>query len=167
MAFALIFGMLVGALTESGAAQPAGWLSTWIPIDTDACDCGGNRTYRDVNATYYNMDSQYLYLRMCTCGPAGWPSTGQQGQARYKWWFDTNGTAAYVHGNVVENAEFLLILEDLTDNANDPNPPRDRLGELTLMDDLVAGKFSKRWDSKLYYGINNAQTPPTGNSTWW
>ncbi len=94
--------------------------------------CDEHRNVADVNgdgyAFYYATDSQYLYLRMETVDSPGWPSTKPQGDARYKWWFDTAGTAAYVHGTTVEKAEFLLILEDLTDNSNDPNTTRDPAG---------------------------------------
>ena len=167
MAFTLIFGMLVGPLTQPGAAQPSGWPTTWTPMATDP-DESGCVDHRNVTATYYATDPQYLYLRMETVTAAGWPGTsGSPSEARYKWWFDTAGTAVSVSGTTVYNAEFLLILEDLTDNANDPNSPRDQLGELTLMDDLVAGQFMARWDSTPppNYTINNPQTAPTGPSS--
>jgi uncharacterized repeat protein (TIGR01451 family) len=69
----------------------------------------------------------------------------------------------------VYQAELLLMLEDLNDNSNDPNGSRDQLGELTLLDDLNNAGFATRWDSANppHYTTNNAQTPPTGNSSWW
>jgi len=156
-------------------AQPAVWPTTWTGLSTDP-DESGSRDHRDVTdkngdsyAFYYAADSQYLYLRMETVDPPGWPSTQPTGEARYKYWFDTAGTAAWVDGTTVKGAEFLLILEDLVDNSNDPNAPRDQLGELTLMDDLNEGKFMARWDSDHppNYTKNNAQTVPTGPSSWW
>jgi PKD repeat protein len=156
-------------------AGPGEWPTAWTGLSTDPNDsgCDEHRNVADINgdgyALYYATDSQYLYLRIETVDPPGWPSLKPGGDARYKWWFDTAGSAAYVHGTTVEEAEFLLILEDLTDNSNDPNTTRDQLGELTLMDDLNNDGFMKRWDSAKppNYTINNAQTAPTGNSSWW
>jgi PKD repeat protein len=156
-------------------AGPSEWPTTWVGLSTDPNEsgCNDHRNVADVNADgyalYYATDSQYLYLRMETVGPPGWPSLKPGGDARYKWWFDTAGTAVYVHGTTVEKAEFLLILEDLTDNSNDTNTKRDLLGELTLMDDLNNAGFTARWDQARppNYTINNAQTTPAGNSSWW
>jgi uncharacterized repeat protein (TIGR01451 family) len=166
------------SVTVAGA-QPHAWPTTWIGLATDPPDdCGGggssdHRNIADTNgdgyAFYYAADSQYLYLRMETVNPPGWPSTGSSGKARYKWWFSTGGTAAYIQGGNVYEAEFLLMLEDLNDNSNDPNAPRDQLGELTFLDDLNNDGFTARWDSANppHYTTNNAQTSPTGNSSWW
>jgi len=157
-------------------AQPSGWPTTWTGLSTDPDEGSGCNSHRNVvdnnmdgYALYYAADSQYLYLRMETVDPPGWPGTNPQGQGRYKWWFCTAGTAAWVDGTTVKGAEFQLILEDLTDNSNDPDLTKDQLGELTLMDDLNNDGFKSRWDSAHppNYTINNAQTTPTGNSTWW
>jgi len=126
---------------------PGGWPTTWTGLSTDPDD-GGGSNHRDVTDTngdgyalYYATDSQYLYLRMETVEPPGWPSTTPTGDARYKWWFDTVGMDLYVSGTSVYKGEFLLILEDRTDTDNvDGN--RDQLGELTLMDDLANLGFS-------------------------
>jgi PKD repeat protein len=155
-------------------APPSGWPTEWIGLATDPNE-GGGKDHRDVfdtnddgYALYYYVDSDYIYLRMETVDTPGWPSTSQSDEARYKWWFNTDGTPAYIHGTTVESAEFLLILEDLMDNS-DPNAPKDLLGELTLMDDLNNDGFMKRWDSSNppNYTINNAQTAPTGPSSLW
>ncbi len=164
-----------GTMLPLSTPPPSGWPTTWTGLSTDPNEsgCDEHRNVADVSgdgyALYYATDSQYLYLRMETVDPPGWPSLKPGGDARYKWWFDTAETAAYVHGTTVEQAEFLLILEDLTDNSNDPNTTRDQLGELTLMDDLNNDGFMKRWDSAKppNYTLNNAQTAPTGNSSWW
>ena len=154
-------------------AQPSGWPTTWTGLSTDPAD-GGGKDHRDVTDTngdgyalYYAADSQYLYLRMETVIAPGWPGTKPDDEARYKWWFDTAGTAAWVDGTTVKGAEFLLILEDLTDNSNDPDTTKDQLGELTLMDDLNNAGFRSRWDSAKppNYTTNNAQTAPTGPSS--
>ena len=163
------------AIIPSAVAQPSGWPTTWTGLTADPNEggCSEHRNVFDTNgdtyALYYATDSQYLYLRMETVDPPGWPSTGVSGKARYKWFFDTAGTAATLQGGSVGGAEFLLILEDLTDNSNDPDETRDQLGELTLMDDLNNDGFSARWDSANppNYTINNAQTAPTGASSWW
>jgi PKD repeat protein len=164
-----------GTMLPLTKGPPSGWPTTWTGLSTDPNEsgCDVHRNVADVDgdryALYYATDSQYLYLRMEIVDPPGWPSLKPEGDARYKWWFDTSGTAAYVHGTTVEKAEFLLILEDLTDNSDNPNTTRDQLGELTLMDDLNNDGFTKRWDQAKppNYTINNAQTAPTGNSSWW
>jgi len=158
-----------------GGAQPHAWPTTWIGLNTDPKEngCDDFRNIYDTNADnyslYYATDSQYLYFRMETADPPGWPSAASSGKARYKWWFNTAGTPAYIQGNSVYDAEFLLMLEDLTDNNNDPSMTRDQLGELTLLDDLSNAGFTTRWDSANppHYTTDNAQTPPTGNSSWW
>jgi len=159
-------------------AQPAGWPTTWTGLSTDPNEgsgCNYHRNVADNNmdgyAFYYAADSHYLYLRMETVTAPGWPGTGPQDEARYKWWFCTGGEPARVDGTSVKEAEFQLILEDLTDNSNDPALNKDMLGELTLMDDLNVPQlgFKARWDSAKppNYTINNAQTVPTGPSSWW
>jgi len=142
--------LFVASLPPAGA-QPAAWPTTWTGLSADPDESGGSN-HRDVfdtngdgYALYYTADSQYLYLRMETVDLPGWPSTGPQGEARYKWWFDTGGTAAYLSGTTVNNAEFQLILEDRTDTSNNDRS-RDRLGELTLMDDLQIVGFTSRWN---------------------
>jgi PKD repeat protein len=164
-----------GRMQPLGTPPPSAWPATWIGLSTDPDEKGG-KDHRDVTdtdgdgyAVYYAADSQYLYMRMETVTAPGWNSTRPDDEARYKWWFDTANTAVYVHGTTVENGEFLLILEDLTDNSNDPALTRDLLGELTLMDDLENDGFMKRWNSAHppNYTINNAQTTLTGNSSWW
>jgi PKD repeat protein len=158
-------------------APPSEWPdeSEWIGLADDP-DEGGGKDHRDVfdtdvddYALYYYVDSDYIFLRMETVDTPGWPSTSQSDEARYKWWFHTEGTPAYIHGTTVENAEFLMILEDLTDNSIDPDGTKDLLGEMTLMDDLNNDGFMKRWDSSNppNYTINNAQTDPAGSSPWW
>jgi PKD repeat protein len=153
-------------------AQPATWPTTWTGLSTDPDESGG-KDHRDVfdtngdgYALYYTADSQYLYLRMETVDPPGWPSTGPQGEARYKWWFNTGGTAAYLSGTTVYNAEFQLMLEDRTDTSNNDGS-RDRLGELTLMDDLQNVGFTARWNqgNKGWY-ITNTRDNDGPSSLW-
>jgi len=150
-------GLLVANLPSAGG-QPAAWPTTWTWLSTDPDESGGSdhRDVFDTNgdgyALYYTADSQYLYLRMETVDPPGWPSTGPQGEARYKWWFDTGGTAAYLSGTTVYDAEFQLILEDRTNTSN-VDGSRDQLGELTLVDDLQNVGFTSRWNQ--------------GNSGWY
>ena len=71
------------------------------------------------------------------------PHTVPTGEARYKWFFDTNGDGVTSGGNMVD-AEYLLMLEDRT-VPPDPTLGRDQLGELTLMDDLANVGFATRW----------------------
>ena len=140
-----------GTVLPLSTPPPSGWPTTWTGLDTDDNESGCNthRNVADVDvdgyALYYATDSEYLYLRMETVDSPGWPSTGPQGEARYKWWFDTEGTVAYVSGTTVYNTEFQLMLEDRTNTSN-VDGSRDRLGELTLMDDLANTGFTTRWN---------------------
>jgi hypothetical protein len=146
--------------------RPIPWptISEWEELATD--DDENCNSFRDVVALYYAVDSDYIYLRMETDTEPGWPSTGSQGVARYKWWFDINGTEAYVHGTSVENAEFLLILEDRTDKSNDDGS-RDKWGEITLMDDLANIGFAKRWNKGGSGGYITNTTDSGGPSSYW
>ena len=145
----------------------------WTIMNTDGSgppDCpggpGDGNNWRDVVTTYYAMNDTYLFLRMCTYGPAGWPVAAVLG-ARYKWWFDTQGSALSIGGTTVYNAEFLIMLEDLVNNISG-NSTRDLLGELTLMDDLGNVGFTSRWDTvnPPRYVTSNV---PSDNiaSPWW
>lgn len=44
---------------------------------------------------------KFIFLRMRTENLAGWPGTGQASDARYKWFFDTNGGGDVAGGNIV------------------------------------------------------------------
>ncbi|TET40931.1 MAG: PKD domain-containing protein, partial [Dehalococcoidia bacterium] len=164
-------GVLVLPAANTSVAAPSAWPTAWTGLDTD--DDGRCETFRNVfdtdgdgYALYYVVDSDYIYLRMETMGSPGWPNTGSQGVSRYKWWFNTGGKAAYVHGTTVEDAEFLLILEDRTDTS-DVDGSRDLLGELTFMDDLTNIGFAKRWN-KGGSGAYITGTPDNGDpSSLW
>jgi len=140
-----------GTVLPLNTPPPSGWPPVWIGLSTDPNESGtsNHRDVADTNvdgyALYYAADSQYLYLRMEIVDPPGWPSTAPQGEARYKWWFDTVGTDLYVSGTIAYNAEFQLMLEDRT-NASNVDGSRDRLGELTLVDDLANIGFTTRWN---------------------
>jgi PKD repeat protein len=168
----MLIGMVLPATSPPPvAAQPSAWPTAWEGLDTDDDgSCEAFRNVLDTNgdgyALYYDVDSDYIYLRMETASSPGWPGTDVKGEARYKWWFDTQGTSAYVHGTTVEDAEFLLILEDRTDTS-DVDGNRDLLGELTFMDDLANIGFAKRWN-KGGSGAYITGTPDNGgNSTLW
>jgi PKD repeat protein len=174
---AIVFVLVVTACSQETALPlstppPSAWPTTWTGLSTDAAD-GGGEDHRDVTDTngdayalYYTTDSEYLYLRMETVEPPGWPTTNPTGDARYKWWFDTAGTDLYVGGTSVYKGEFLLILEDRTDTSNvDGN--RDQLGELTLMDDLTNLGFRPRWNSGGSGAYITGIPDSGGNSTLW
>ena len=162
-------------------AQPSGWPATsdWILLDTDPDEPGCDDD-RNVIQTYYNVTTQYIFLRMRTVNPAGWSATtpGSPGEARFKWWFDTVGQDANIFGTSVANAEFQIILEDRFNNAGGITAeatPRDGLGELTLIDDFGHDQFTTRWNnpsaSPVEYVRNipgtTQSTDSGGNSTLW
>lgn len=128
-------------------AQPASFPTEWLMFDSDPDEGGAQNDFRDVSAAFWNVEDGFLFLRLQTIDPAGWPSTGPQGTARYKFFFDTANADGVVSGGNINDAEFLLMLEDLTLNTADPTLTRDLLGELTFLDDLANVGFTARWDS--------------------
>jgi hypothetical protein len=137
----------------SAFGQPAAFPSEWILLQTDPNEGGTTNDHRDVQAVYYQVEQGYLFLRMETRAAAGWPGTGTSHPARFKWLFDLEGTpAAIVSGGQVRYAEFLLMVEDLS-NSNDTDfakNNRDHIGEITLMDDFVHNEENdgfRQWDA--------------------
>lgn len=167
MAAVLTLLALGSAAPDTASAQPSGWPASWTFLRTDPIE-GGCNSHRNVANVYAATDSQYLYLRMENASAAGWPSTGVQGEARYKWVIDTVGGDIALSGGSIVNGEFALMVEDLTNNANDPNGPRDQLGEITLMDAIGTGNFSARWDTSNppKYTTNTPSGAPSP-SPWW
>mgnify|MGYP003377111856 CR=1 FL=1 len=142
---AAMIGLANARLAKPSSAarqQFVGWPVIWTSIGTDP-DEPGCGDHRNVFRAYAAVDAEYLYLRLQNVSPAGWPNTGPTGEARYKWFFDVNGDGVTSGGNMVD-AEYLLMLEDLT-VPPDPTLGRDQLGELTLMDDLSNVGFMARW----------------------
>ncbi len=162
-------------------AQPAGWPSSsdWILLDLDPDEPGCDDD-RNVNKTYYYIDTEFIYLRMVTINPSGWSGTGTSSpdQARFKWWFDTVGEDAAIFGTSVANAEFQMILEDRFNNnggVTGESTPRDGLGELTFMDDFEHDGFTTRWNNPAVSPVEYVRNIPGttqstdsgGNSTLW
>ncbi len=148
------------ALDQGSFPANADWV--FLANDLDESGCAAQR---DLSATYFASDAGYLYLRMVTQNgaPAGWPGTnGATSEARYKWWVDTAGGNTSVFGTSVANAEYLLMVEDRTDNADDPTTDRDQLGEQTLMDDPTNIGFTSRWSNGLAYGTGVPNAGPAG-----
>lgn len=162
--FVLVAGFRLCA--GSAFAQPASWPVIDTPLGSDPAE-SGCADHRDVTGAFFATDASYFYLRLETLADAGWPGiSGSPSEARYKWWFDTGGTTASINGTSVNDAEFLIAVEDLTDNANDPNEPRDQLGEMTLMDDLANDGFTARWGSHSVYLVNSPDTSPSPSGLW-
>jgi hypothetical protein len=114
------------------ASSTPTWPSSWIQIDWDKNEDGPKDDWRDVEYSYYNFDSDYLYLRLkCYAAPGSqWPS----GDARYKWFIGFDRELSVSGGNVT-GAKYLLFVED-TDN--------DGQGELYLLYDVTGdGKFDE------------------------
>jgi hypothetical protein len=72
-------------------------------LDPDEPGCDDDR---NVNETYYYIDTEFIYLRMVTIDPSGWSGTGPSslGEARFKWWFDTVGQDASILRRVSDNS---------------------------------------------------------------
>lgn len=128
-------------------AQPASFPTEWLLFDSDPNEGFAQDDTRDVTAAFFNVEDGFLFLRLQTVKPAGWPETGSPGAGRYKFLLDTANADGVVEGGNINNAEFLLMVEDLTLNTADPTLTRDLLGELTFLDDLANVGFSARWNS--------------------
>ena len=144
-------------------AQPSTLPTDWILLDVDGAE-SGCVDHRDVVNASYSFDSTYLYLNLEMVSDAGWPgTTGSTTEARYKWWIETVGGDAAIYGTSVYNAEYLLMLEDLT-NSTDAQI-RDRLGELTFMDDLTHIGFKTRWATPATFPYGYVTNSP-GSPFW-
>lgn len=111
VALVLAMSFLFPCLSPIAAfAQPT-WPTGWISISTDVNEGGGD-DFRDVLESYYQADSDYLYLRLRTVEPAALKTTNKYG--RYKWFFDTNNdmTLPGSSGGTVYNWEYLFYVED-------------------------------------------------------
>jgi invasion protein IalB len=129
----------------------------------DATGECSNQEWRDIDGTYYYVDDNFVYFLMCIAADAdgddipGWPEVPSPGydEARYKWFIDTAGEDLYVSGTTAYDGEFLLLLEDFTDQGSGAPPSdigwgatrEDQYGELTLIDDLGNEGFFSRWNS--------------------
>jgi len=176
----LVLGLLA-AWAQPAAAQPEAWPTNgeWILLDDDSNDdCGGTPgepDHREVTRTYYHLNDEWLYLRMCTQEPAGWAADGpgEFNDARYKWFIDTNGDAT-VSGTSANDAEFVLMLEDRGDNTyawNDASfwsggdGGEEQRGEQYLLDDTDDNGDHNEWigGSPPHYVFNTLSTP----SVWY
>ena len=119
---------------QAAAAAPSSWPGSgeWLLSTSDFDNCGGTgNDFRDVVNTFYYYDEveDFLFLRLENVGPAGWDGTVLD-PGRYKWFFDTDGRTGGIlatwSGNIVEDAEFGLFVDDL------PHPGGDGLGTLSL-----------------------------------
>ena len=81
--------------------------------------------------TYYQYDSEYLYLRMQTVAPP----TFQGVQGRYKWFIDlSTGSPLQKSGNIITGSEYVLFVEDCND---------DNQGDTYLIGALSGGGYSQ------------------------
>lgn len=153
-------------------AAPASFPTDWIYWMSDPDEDGTNNDYRDVQAIYYQIDDEYLYLRLQNRCECGW---GENAHGRWKWFIDTVGNDAHVQGGTIYNAEFMLMLEDHMDNTLDPadhdhsSAVHDLLGELLLLDDLDNMGIDTRWGGGTQphpYFINEPVGEPTPSPYW-
>ena len=157
---ALALFLLLGTVTRA-APSPATWPTSdeWVMLYDDVTGECSNQEWRDINGTYYYVDDDFVYFLMCIADNGeipGWPTTSSGfAEARYKWFIDTVDEDLSVSGTTANYGEFLLMLEDATDQgAGDPptdagwgSTDEDQYGELTLIDDLANVGFTARWDS--------------------
>jgi hypothetical protein len=92
--------------------QPS-WPSTWIQADSnqeDPNENGIDNDYRDVQFTYFNKDTDYLYLRL-ECYSQ--PNFTIDPDVRFKWFIDIDVISNLsLKGSKVYGAEYLLFIED-------------------------------------------------------
>jgi PKD repeat protein len=110
IASTLVLSALFTGLSPSMVAAAPSWPTTWISLGTDQAENGG-QNYRDVLESYYQVDSQYLFLRLRTIDPPHLLDSKGKADARYKWFFDTNHDFN-VKGGTAYNWDYLLYLED-------------------------------------------------------
>ncbi len=108
---------------QTASALPT-WPSSWIEIDWDRAEDGSTDDWRDVEYAYYQYDASYLYLKLQCYDLPG--KDWLAGNARYKWFVDTDGTMIYSGGNIY-NAEHLLFVEDTNHDGS---------GEMYLVHDV-------------------------------
>jgi len=107
----IIFTCFQPAVTS---AAPV-WPTTWISLGPDP-DEGGGDNHRDVLESYYQIDSEYIYLRLRTVAVPRLLANNGQADTRYKWFIDTNNDF-YVQGGTAYNFDYLLYLEDTDANG--------------------------------------------------
>ena len=109
----ILFFILVFPSLRVAADPGASWPTSWVQIDWDKNENGPIDDWRDVKYAYYQCDSEYLYLKFeCYDTPGkNWPE-----KARYKWFIDLEGDM-YHSGESVYDAEYLLFVEDATDDG--------------------------------------------------
>jgi hypothetical protein len=122
----IVSGLFTLWVPHIASAAPT-WPTTWISLGTDVAEHGG-ADYRDVMESYYQVDTEYIYLRLRTVAPAELIDSKGKPDSRYKWFFDTDNNF-YTQGGTAYNWEYLLYVEDTNgDNIGDvyletPNPP--------------------------------------------
>ncbi len=98
-----------------------GFPTSYSSFGTDA-DENGCKESRNVLQSYSQLTSGFLFLRLNTENPAGWGvNTGSSSDARYKWFFDTTGNDGVLSGGNINNAEYMLDVEDPYSNGNIKN----------------------------------------------
>jgi hypothetical protein len=153
-------------------AQPADFPTDWSYWMSDPDENGTSNDYRDVQAIYYQVDTEYLYLRLQNRCDCGW---GPNDHGRYKWFIDTIDGDANLQGGTFHDFEFLMMLEDHIDNNEDPaqhdhsKAEHDFLGELYFLDDLGNDGVDVRWSSGNQphpYMVNTPVGSPSPSTSW-
>ncbi|MEM2258837.1 MAG: Ig-like domain-containing protein, partial [Candidatus Thermoplasmatota archaeon] len=91
----------------------------WIFTGYDPNEGGASEDERDVNATYYYLDSEYLYLRMYCLKTPNFTLHNNK-ECRYQWFIDTDPTHnMYRSGSKIVEAEYILLIEDTPNNGGD------------------------------------------------
>jgi hypothetical protein len=166
----LTTAVCLSAAAPPALAQPSSFPADaeWIAVGSDPDEGGANNDFRDVSAVFYQVQEGFLFLRMQNRADAGWPDLSGSGRARYKWFFDTANDDGEIQGGNVRNAEYMIMVEDLTLNSADPTLTRDRLGEVTFLDDLANVNFRVRWNSTNppAYTTNTPTTAPSPSPSW-
>ena len=109
------------------------WPTSWNLIESDPTENGASDDFRDVRNALYNVDDEYLYLRLeCYASP----NFKSEPDGRYKWFIDIDDphNMGQSGGNVFD-AEYLLFIED------SPKPGGDGVGDIYLLEDLDGDGF--------------------------
>ncbi len=126
-------------VVKTSYSMAPSWPASWIQIDTDPNENGTNDDYRDVAKSYFQVDGDYLYLRLELRADPSFPQ-----DARYKWFIDINGDGGF-SGNSFTGSEYLLFVEDKNE---------DGAGEVYFLADSDAdGQFNEFEGPSYYYNF--------------
>jgi len=140
----IMAGFLIIMPKIKSVTDPPSWPSSWTLIDTDLRENGPNDDHRDVHHAYYNIDSNYLYLRLECFGIP----TFLNENSRFKWFIDFD-CDSYLSNNNIVGGEYLFFVEDTND---------DSIGDIYLLEDENDDGWFSEWEQPPNYYSSGLKT---------